>query len=82
MKDMKLYAKITRYEVIRKQFCGKDVGIHKNIGSYIQPLDKIINAIDFEFDSLDDIKKGQKVTIEIIEMPDGYYEFPLELQEY
>ena len=67
---MKLYAEITRYEVIKKELCGQDTKIHRELSSYVQPINKIMDAIDREFGSLADVQKGQKLTIEIVEMSD------------
>jgi hypothetical protein len=59
---MSKYVKISRQE-----------GDYK-IGSYVQPIDKIADALDGEFDNFtEEASVGDKIIFEVIEMDDAEY---------
>lgn len=62
---IKRYIEISRYEKNEK---GEWL-----LGSYIQPVDEALSAIDAELDGIEDQNIGAKITLEIIEMEEEDY---------
>ena len=52
------------------------------LGTYVQPIEDIFDAIDGEFDDIENMMVGTKWTLEIVEMSQAAYDNLQEFQGY
>lgn len=83
------YIKISRYEKKPSSkpvtdVLGNNVHPIENIfvGGYIQSFNKILEAIDGEFDDIEDMDIGTKIVMEVVEMTEQEYNKLPEFEGY